>query len=139
MVHGKQAATASKEEPERERGRPRGLGLSRVKTMKFDINDAVERMSEVAARKNRMHDWDWDGKQYPKTKRSQGPHQESLDTHAEVLYHLIQLAPNGYPDPYRLRDTFIQLHSIWGIFEYTEHSVEAGMFVMNRAMLASDR
>ena len=139
MALGKQAASALQEEPEKKRGRPRGVGCSRVKTINFDLNDAVGRLSEVAAKKNLNRNWDWDGKQYPKTKRSHGPHQEGLDTHAEVLLQLIKLAPNGYPDPYRLRDTFIQLHNIWHIFEYHEHSVEAGMSVMNRAMLASDR
>ena len=139
MALGKQAASALKEEPEKKRGRPRGVGFTRVKTIKFDLSDAVEKLSDLAAKKNKVYDWDWDGKQYPKTKRSHGPHQEGLSTHAAVLYHLLDLAPNGYPDPYRLRDTFIQLHNVWHIFEYHEHSAEPGMSVMNRAMLASDR
>ena len=59
-------------------GRPRGAIAPRVRTIKFDVEKAVARMSDLASRKTRFGGWDWDGKMYPKTKRSQGPHQEAL-------------------------------------------------------------
>ena len=54
--------------------------------------------------------WDWDGKMYPKTKRSQGPDMEKLNDHSDVLLLLMQIAPNAYPDAYRLRDLLMTLH-----------------------------
>ena len=118
------------------KGRPKGC--SRVQVVHFSIDEGMEMLGELAAKKNYALPWDWDGKGYPKRRRSQGPNQESLTSHAEILYHLLKLAPNGYPCPYRLRDLLIQLHNRWNIFP-NDRSEEASMSLSNRAMLACDR
>ena len=67
-------------------------------------------MADIAA--NTFHrGWGWDGKSYPKTKRSHCPNMEALNNHTP-LKQLVALAPNGYPDPYKLRDLFVQLHAV---------------------------
>ena len=60
--------------------------------------------------------WDWDGKMYPKTKRSQGPSMDGLEKHSQVLLLLIHIAPNAYPDAFRLRDLLMELHGKFRIF-----------------------
>jgi len=104
----------------RGRGRPKGCGFNhRIKTTKFSVAEGVDRMTDLAS--NTHHPWwAWDGKMYPKTKRSHGPNADSLNRHAPVLMVLMVLAPNGYPDPYRLRDLFVQLHSLFNIFEHRD-------------------
>ena len=86
-------ALAAPAEPARKRGRPKGISTPRVKTVKFDINEAVDAMSDLAA--NTFHPgWEWDGKSYPKTKRSHGPNMEALNNHTP-LKQLAALAPSG--------------------------------------------
>merc|ERR1712023_402301 len=85
------------------RGRPKGCSFQqRARTTKFDVNTGVETMHPVAS--NTHHPtWSWDGRSYPKTKRSHWPNMPSLNEHSAVLKLLFHLAPNGYPDPYKLR------------------------------------
>ena len=52
-------------------------------------------LSDLASQKHDCNKWDWDGRAYPKTKRSHGPNQGSLDDHSPVLEVLLRLAPNG--------------------------------------------
>ena len=120
------------------RGRPKGTGTGRVKVVRFSVDEGMSLLGELAAKKNYALPWDWDGKSYPKRRRSQGPNQESLTSHAEILYYLLKLAPNGYPCPFKLRDLLIQLHNRWNIFP-KDRSEEGNMALSNRAMLASDR
>ena len=91
------AETVVGNDNKKERGRPKGSGIPRVRTCKFDLTTGVDAMADLACRTD--HGWGWDGKSYPKTKRSHGPNQDSLETHAEPLKLLLGLAPNGYPDP----------------------------------------
>ena len=120
------------------RGRPRGTeGLSREKVIRFDISHGVDLLHDLANGEPPAT-WNWDGKAYPKTKRSQGPNQEGLAIHSEVLYHILTLAPNGYPCPYRLRDLLVKLHIVYRIFDH-EKSVDAALSLESRAMLAADR
>lgn len=124
----------------KKRGRPKGVGKPRVRTMRFDIESAVRMFADTASKKP-SNEWNWDGTSYPKTKRSHGPCVESLNKHAEVLSILVHFAPNGYPDPYVLRDLLAKLHSIFDIFTnpfYESHSEEKHS-LSTRAMLASDR
>ena len=93
------------------RGRPKGTKVPRMKTWKFDLNVAVEKFMDIASRCHHP-EWNWDGTMYPKTKRSQGPSQDALQDHSDVINILLQLAPNGYPDPYILRNVLMQLHGI---------------------------
>ena len=99
----------------RGRGRPKGLNFQhRVKTVKFDLDHAVALFHPVAS--NMYHpSWSWDDRCHPKTKRSHGPNMPSLNEHGAVLLLLFHLAPNGYPDPYRLHDLLTRLHDIYGI------------------------
>ena len=123
-------------EPARKRGRPKGISTPRVKTVKFDINEAVDAMSDLAA--NTFHPgWEWHGKSYPKTKTSHGPNMEALNMHLP-LKKLVALAPNGYPDPYKLRDLFIALNTLYRIFENRADS-EKHLSVNSLCMLAADR
>ena len=102
--------------PARGRGRPKGITATRIKTIKFDVYRAVDLFTDLAS--NTHHPmWTWDGRSYPKTKRSHGPNLDSLSGHWPVLKELIALAPNGYPDTYKLRDLFTRLHSIFKIFD----------------------
>ena len=102
----------SKDGPKK-RGRPRGASnCTRQKTVKFSIDEGMKLMA-ATARTSHHPEWDWEGKSYPKTKRSHGPNHAALDDHGEVLFKLIWLAPNGYPDPFRLRDLLIQLHILF--------------------------
>ena len=106
----------------------------RSKPIKFNINAAYDMLEKLA---NRMHlKFEWSGKLYPKTKRSHGPNQDSLNMHAEVLEVLIQLAPNGYPDGFLLRDLLIKLHAGFRIFD---ENTETHLSIGSRAMLAADR
>ena len=84
-------------------------------------------------------DWTWDGTTYPKTKRSHGPNQAALDDHAEVLVNLFKLAPNGYPDAYKLRDLLMQLHLVYNIFPKDDRSAESKLVLSTRALMAADR
>ena len=100
--------------PARGRGRPKGATNGfRMKTVKFDVASGVEAFTDLAS--NTHHPgWEWSGKSYPKMKRSNGPNMDSLNRHSPVLKILIWLAPNGYPDPYKLRDLLVQLHGLVG-------------------------
>ena len=93
------ADTASGNENKKGRGRPKGAGKDRVRTAKFELNDGLEVFAGIASRPHCDLGWSWDGTSYPKTKRSHGPNQEGLNRHTEPLKLLLQLAPNGYPDP----------------------------------------
>ena len=103
--------------PARGRGRPKGSTNGfRMKTVKFDVASGVEAFTDLAS--NTHHPgWEWNGKSYPKMKRSNGPNMDSLNRHSPVLKILIWLAPNGYPDPYRLRDLLVQLHGLFKILD----------------------
>ena len=122
------------------RGRPKAsLGnlQHRVKTVKFDINHAVTLFHPVAS--NMHHpSWTWDGRCYPKTKRSHGPNMPSLNEHSAVIKLLLLLAPNGYPDPYKLRDLLTQLHDIYGIFN-PRTEADKYLSLPGVAILAADR
>ena len=98
--------------PARGRGRPKGATNGfRMKTVKFDVASGVEAFTDLAS--NTHHPgWEWNGKSYPKMKRSNGPNMDSLNRHAAVLKKPIAVAPNGYPDQYRLRDVLLNLHTI---------------------------
>ena len=118
------------------RGRPPGKeSSSRVKNIRFDIEHGVELLADLAE-KNSVS-FDWDGSAYPKTKRTQGPSQEGLVVHAPVLLHLLTLAPNGYPCPYRLRDLLCKLHIKFTIFG-DNHFLDCNP-LMKTAMAAADR
>ena len=100
--------------------------------------EGMELLGDLASNKARRRAWNWDGTVYPKTKRAEGPDQWALTMHAEVLGHLLTLAPNGYPCPWRLRDLFCHLHLKWGIFDDDRQCVEAKS-PFDRAALASNR
>ena len=71
-------------------------------------------MADLAS--NTYHpDWSWDGKSYPKTKRSHGPNIESLNRHLP-LEKIIGFAPNGYPDPHKLRELLVLLQDVFHMF-----------------------
>ena len=117
------------------RGRGRGTGgYCRVHTSKFAIDEAIDRFADLACRTD--HAWSWDGTSYPKTKRSDGPNVEGLAMHNEPLKILLQLAPNGYPDPYRLRDLLMKMHSLFNIF--AECHTEGHLSPSSRAAFAAD-
>ena len=71
-------------------------------------------------------------------KRSNGPNMDSLNRHSPVLKILIWLAPNGYPDPYKLRDLLVQLHGLFKILDPRSEG-EANLSLGSVAILASDR
>ena len=52
-----------------------------------------------------------------------------------LLFHL---APNGYPDPYKLRDLFVKLHDIYGILS-PRHEADKDLSLASVAILAADR
>ena len=89
------------------RGRPKGI-WQRPRAVKLDVNETWKVLAEIA--ETTHPEWDWDGKTYPKTKRSHGPNMLELNKHWEVLLLLIRIAPNGYPDAYKLKAVFMQLH-----------------------------
>ena len=124
----------------RKRGRPRGLRKTRVRTTRFSIESAIGLFTDTCTKKP-SPEWNWDGTAYPKTKRSHGPCLESLDKHSEVLRVMLGISPNGYPDPYVLRDLLVQLQTIFNIFDnpwFKSHNEERQSWT-NRAMLASDK
>ena len=123
------------ESQRRGRGRPKGTGIPRIHTCKLDIDTGIAAFTDLACRTNNK--WAWDGTSYPKTKRSQGPNVDSLVVHSEPLKILLQLAPNGYPDPYRLRDLLMKMHFKFNIFEKCKG--EAHLNLSNRAIIAADR
>ena len=102
-----QPAEPAADGEKRGRGRPKGTSAPRVRTYKVDVDEGVKAFACLARAKD--HEWHWDGKSYPKTKASHGPDIFSLAVHKEPLKILIGLAPNGYPDPYRLRDLLVRL------------------------------
>ena len=104
-----------------------------IKVMRFDVDKGLELLEDLARNKACNHAWNWDGTAYPETQPAEGPNLEALTAHAEVLYHLLTLAPSGYPCMDSLCDLFCQLHRIWHIFDDDGQCVEA------RAMLASKR
>ena len=63
---------------------------------------------------------------------------QSLNEHGAVLLMLFHLAPNVYPDPYRLRDLFMRLHDIYNIFE-PRHEADKYLSLSSVAILAADR
>ena len=100
--------------------------------------EAIIRLTPLA--KNTHHpQWDWNGKTYPKTKRSNGPNRDSLEYHSPVLTVLLELAPNGYPDAYVLRDVFVKLHELFRILEKNDPSEDAQLSITGRATFAADR
>jgi hypothetical protein len=124
----------------RGRGRPKAsLGnlQHRVKTVKFDLDHAVNLFHPVASMCYHPS-WSWDGRCYPKTKRSHGPNMQSLNEHGAVLLMLFHLAPNGYPDPYRLRDLLMRLQDIYGILN-PRHEADKYLSLSSVAILAADR
>ena len=100
----------------KKRGRPTGTSVERAKTVKFNKEEAVIRLTHLAKSTHHPH-WSWDGKTYPKTKRSNGPNRDSLEHHSPVLLELFYLARNGYPDGYILRDVLLILHDLYGILQ----------------------
>ena len=134
----KPTEAAAQAEPARGRGRPKGCSFaSRIQTAKFDLDEGVDALTDLAA--NTFHPWwTWDGKSYPKTKRSHGPNMDSLNRHAPVLIKLIALAPNGYPDPYKLRDVLLNLHNLFKVFDPRSEG-EKLLSLSSVAILAADR
>ena len=131
------AATAPPEgDAKRKRGRPKGSNSNRASNTKFSLDEGVDALSDEASRSNRPYDWD--GKSYPKPKRSNGPHIDGLEKHYAVLGPLVRLTPNGYPDPYYLRDLLMKLHEVYKIFK-TDDSVEGQMSLQVRALVAADK
>ena len=112
-----ETSDAEQAAPARGRGRPKGSTNGfRMKTVKFDVASGVEAFTDLAS--NTHHPgWEWNGKSYPKMKRSNGPNMDSLNRHSPVLKILIWLAPNGYPDPYKLRDVLVQLHGLFKMLD----------------------
>ena len=62
----------------------------------------------------------------------------SLNEHGAVLLLLFHLAPNGYPDPYKLRDLFMRLLDIYGILN-PRHEADKYLSLNSVAILAADR
>ena len=118
--------------PTKKRCRPFCPIGRRIEVFQFDVEKGIEVLGELAS-KTRSHAWNWDGTAYPDPQPAEGPNLEALTAHAEVLYHLLTLAPNGYPCMDTLCDLFCQLHRIWHIFDDDGQCVEA------RAMQASLR
>lgn len=124
--------------PARGRGRPKGCSFtSRVRTVKFGLDTGVATMHPLAINAD-LPGWTWGGRSYPKTKRSHGPNMHSLNHHSTFLKLLFELAPNGYPDPYRLRDLFVQLHDIYTIFD-PRSEADRLLSLPRIAILAADR
>ena len=132
-----QAAPAMADTAPKKRGRPKGSFAPRVQTCKFSINDAVDRFTELATIGDHP-EWSWDGRMYPKGNRRSGPNRKSLENHGLVLKILFQLAPNGYPDQYRLRDVVLNLHHIFNILANPPEE-EKCLPLSKRALLAADR
>ena len=63
---------------------------------------------------------------------------EKLNDHSPVLFVLIRLAPNGYPDTSRLRDLLMQMATVFSIFAH-DTSYEATLSLKTRAVMAADR
>ena len=76
-----------------------------TKPVDFDIADAVDALSDIACQPP-QGPWNWDGSTYPWRciRDMSWINTENLNDHSPVLFVLIRLAPNGYPDAYRLRD-----------------------------------
>ena len=75
MIPWETPAEAALPKPMRRR-RPKGaFGAGRVQVVRFSIDEGMEGVSELAAKKNYAVPWDWDGKGYQKRRRSQGPNQ----------------------------------------------------------------
>lgn len=121
----------------KKRGRHRGsLAASRT-TCKFDVEEGVDLLTDAA---DKIHPPVALGPKYlPKErKRSNEPHMSSLDENSEVLLQLAKLAPNGYLDPYRLRDLLLALHRLYGIFK-PDDTVEGQTSLTTRAPVAADK
>ena len=119
------------------RGRPRGgkNHKPRSPTIKFSVEVGVNALIDLAQQKTDHWNISWDGKSYPKTKRSHGPNIEALVEHAPVLTILLKPAPNGYPDCYSLAATLEKLHELYHILDCSDDHLG----VHQRAMLAADR
>jgi len=131
------APAADQAAPARGRGRPKGSTCPRTKTVKLDVANGVRAFTDLAS--NTHHPgWEWSGRSYPKMKRSNGPNMDSLNRHSPVLKILIWLAPNGYPDPYKLRDVLVQLHGLFKILD-PRHEGEEALSLSSVAILAADR
>ena len=124
----------------KKRGRPSGQknAVQRARTIKFDLEKGTDTLADLASRKVNNEEWDSDGRQYPKSKRSQGPNLQALEDHSPVLDKLLRLASNCYPDPYKLRDLLMSLHTLFKIFP-KDDSLEANLSLANRAIVAADR
>ena len=124
-------------EPARGRGRPKGCCFkNREQTIKFSVQEGVEALAEIAA--NTYHPgWVWSGMSYPTLKWGNSPNMDFLNRH-RPLEKLIALAPNGRPDPWRLRDLLVSLHDIYGIFNKREES-EVHLPLSGVAKLAAGR
>ena len=130
------AATAL--EPMRKRGRPKGSGSFRTKTAKFDIGVAMDALADIACQPPQGRPWNWDGSAYPLQKRTDAPDIGALNDHSPVIFVLIRLAPNGYPDAYRLRDLLMRMATVFSIFP-EDRSYEATLSLKTRAVMAADR
>ena len=60
------------------------------------------------------------------------PSMAALNDHSPVLFVLIRLAPNGYPDAYRLRDLLMRMATVSSIFP-EDRSYEATLSLKTRA------
>ena len=131
-------ASAATADGKRGRARPKGKQAPRLLTSKFDLNHGVDVLADTAS--NTYHPlWTWDGRMYLKVKRSQGPSMEGLNDHSEPLKTIIgELAPNVYPDGYRLRDLFVHMHSIYKMFDPRPES-DKFLSLPMIAILAADR
>ena len=119
------------------RGRPKGIiQKPRAKTVKLDVHETWKMLAAVA---DTTHpEWAWDGKTYPKTKRSHGPNMLELNKHWLVLRLLIGIAPNCYPCAYNLKAVFMKLHGSHNVLP-PDDSREGRLSIEARAAMAADR
>jgi hypothetical protein len=139
MAGSKMASAATALEPMKKRGRPTGSGCIMTKPVDFDIEDAVDALSDIACQPP-QGPWNWDGSTYPLClSESMSPvSMECLDDHSPVLFVLFRLAPNGDPNMLRLRDLLMQLHDVFGIFPEDETD-KAKLWFSTRAALAAEQ
>ena len=91
---------------------------TRAITYSFDPVWLVDRWRPIVAKWSELKTppWCWSGSEYPKVNRSHGPHKEALETHADPLLELANLAPSGFPSHTNLSAALYSLHTEFGIF-----------------------